>query len=100
MDTLTTDPELVTPQEWQREVAAPLARVTQNAPRRSRPYKCSKSTQALSNSTMALWALGIGVGVVLTPLRRDLYRHRPVQVCRKPRQPLSRVWSDFKRFHH
>lgn len=34
------------------------------------------------------------------PLAADLYRHRPVYVCREPRQPLSRVWSDFKRFHH
>lgn len=34
------------------------------------------------------------------PLAADIYHHRPVYVCREPRQPLSRVWSDFKRFHH
>ena len=34
------------------------------------------------------------------PLAANKYHHCPVYVCREPRQPLSRVWSDFKRFYH
>jgi hypothetical protein len=34
------------------------------------------------------------------PLAADVYRHRPVYICRQPYQPLSEVWCDFKRFHH
>jgi len=39
-------------------------------------------------------------GEIHHPLAAGVYRHRPVYVCRQPHQPLSRVWSDFKRFHH
>lgn len=53
MDTLTTDPELMTPQERQREVATLLARVTQNTPRRSKSYKCSKATKVHAGSSTA-----------------------------------------------
>jgi 4-amino-4-deoxy-L-arabinose transferase-like glycosyltransferase len=34
------------------------------------------------------------------PLAVGDYHHAPVYVCRQPYQPLSQVWTDFKRFHH
>jgi 4-amino-4-deoxy-L-arabinose transferase-like glycosyltransferase len=34
------------------------------------------------------------------PLAVGDYHHSPVYICRQPFQPLSLVWTDFKRFHH
>lgn len=40
------------------------------------------------------------VGELNHPLSVGTFHHAPIFLCRKPYQPLSLVWSDFKRFHH
>ncbi len=40
------------------------------------------------------------VGELHHPLAPDNYHHRPIFLCRAPRQRLSEAWPTFKRFYH
>lgn len=64
------------------------------------PWLARVATALFGNSLHGLRFFPMLSGAGTIVLAADLYRHRPVYVCRDPRQPLSRVWSEFKRFHY